>query len=59
MGLGGLSYPNEFHLKKKIIKKKSSQMVGSVGSHTILRSYAILPFLRSFYDFKLFGEVGS
>ena len=38
-------------------------LVGSVGSHTILRSYAILltilPFLRSCYDFKLFGEVGS
>ena len=34
MSLGGLSYPNESHLKKK--KKKSSQMVGSVGSHMIL-----------------------
>ena len=46
MGLGGLSYLNESHLKKK-----SSQMVGSVGlvgSHTILcdptRSY-----IRSYY----------
>ena len=40
MSLGGLSYPNESHLKKK--KKKSSQMVGSVGSYMILQSYAIL-----------------
>ena len=64
MGLGGLSYPNESHLKKK---KKSSQMVGSVGSHTILcdstrsyiRSYhfcdpvTILNFLMRSYDFKI------
>ena len=39
MSLGGLSYPNESHLKKK---KKPSQMVGSVGSYMILQSYAIL-----------------
>ena len=54
VSLGGLSYPNESHLKNKI--KKSSQMIGSVGSHMILQSYH---FLRSYYDFKLFDEVGS
>ena len=42
MSLGGLSYPNESHLKKIKKKKKPSQMVGSVGSYTILQSYAIL-----------------
>ena len=41
MGLGGLSYPNECHLKK-IKNKKKSQMVGLVESHTIL--HMILPF---------------
>ena len=41
MGLGGLSYPNESHLKKKK-KKKSSQLVGSVGSHTILCDPAMI-----------------
>ena len=63
MGLGRLSYPNESHLKKKKKKKiKPNDRIGRIPydlmqSYTIL--YTILPFLRSCYDFKLFGEVGS
>ena len=47
MGLGGLSYQNESHL----IKKESSQMVGSVesvGSHTILRN-PTQSYIRSYH----------
>ena len=56
MGLGGLSYPNESHLKLNKKKIKPNDRIGRIP-YNPMRSYTILPFLQSYYDFKLFGEV--